>query len=123
MSNETRRLIINLFTAGYKAKFIAEDYSVPLPTVCSIVGKIEKIKVEKCGGNKRSLFNNEQKIQICSWFDENLTLTLKKLVSKAQNAFGFSCSLRSINRALGSFHYTLKRTTLLPLRHNCQVTI
>ena len=69
MSNEIRRLIINLITAGYKAKFIAENYSVPLLTVCSFLRKFEKtgkIEVEKCGGKKCLLFNNEQKIQMCS---------------------------------------------------------
>ena len=69
MSNEIRRLIINSFTAGYKAKFIAKNYSVPLQTDCSIVRKFEKtgkIEVEKRGGDKRLLFNNEQKMQICS---------------------------------------------------------
>ena len=66
MSNETRRLF-NSFTACCKAEFIAENYSVLLPTVRSIVRKFEKtdkIEVEKRGGNKRSLFNNEQKVHI-----------------------------------------------------------
>ena len=59
---------------------------------------------------------------MCSWVDENPTFTSKELVSKAQNAFGFS-SVHSINCALGSFNSTLKRTTLVPERCNCQVTI
>ena len=56
MSNETRRLIINSFTAGYKTKLIVENHTLSLPTVCSIVRKFEKtdkIDVEKRGDNKR----------------------------------------------------------------------
>ena len=104
MSNKTIRLI-NSFAAGYKAKFIAKKYSV-LPTVCLIVRKFKKtrkIEVKKHGGYKHWLFNNEQKMQICSWVDENQTLTLKELVSKAQNAFIFSCSMHGINHVLGFF--------------------
>ncbi|OQS54127.1 hypothetical protein EHP00_1136 [Ecytonucleospora hepatopenaei] len=75
------------------------------------------------GGDHRSRFDENQKNQIRQWVDKDLKLSLRYLVNKITNTFSMTVGKTSVDRVLRDYHYTLKRTTLVPEARNTERTI
>jgi hypothetical protein len=77
----------------------------------------------KKGGDRRSKFTPEIKEIIIKYVDDECTQILANIAEWVYKNYGVEVSISTIDRALGQFHYTLKRVTLVPERMNCLTTI
>jgi transposase len=99
----------------------ARVFKVPKQTVSSIVKKYEETGRKQTGpqgGNRRSILNAPKKETICDWVDEDCTASLTSLAIRASAEFGLPISRKTVERCLKEFHYTIKRTKLVPERRN-----
>ena len=75
------------------------------------------------GGNRRSKISPEIKQEIFRWVDNNCLLRLKDIRAKLIEVHDLEVSISKIDRCLREFHYTVKKTTLVPARRNFESTI
>lgn len=126
ISNEERRMIINMYDNGDTVTTIAHHLQRPRSTVVSIVHKILQTKsIEKQlrGGIRKKKLSDVQRYSICRWVDTNCCITLEKLKRKLFKKFNVKCCTKTVERALKDFHYTLKRTSIYPEKRNNNETI
>jgi transposase len=79
-------------------------------------GRVTVRKRGSSGGNKRLGASHIDFIR--ANINENCTISLKELQKNVNEEFGVSVSKSSINRAISSFNYTLKRLYPVPERRN-----
>ena len=80
VTNETKDLIIQKYHSGLGIKQICEFLQIPASTVGSIIKIFNEngsISNRKRGGDFSSKLNNDQKVELISWVDENASVTLK----------------------------------------------
>ena len=119
-------MIINQCELGYSNATISENVGVKRQTVASIVKSYlltGKTECFKRGGDFSSKLDDDKKLLIRSWVDEDATITLKTLRLKLLDECGISVSVSTINRCLKEFHYSLKILTIVPERRNSDNTI
>lgn len=61
---------------------------------------------------------NNHKEAIINYVDHDCSITLESIRQKLKDEFDLHVSIMTIGRCLKTFHYTLKRTTLIPERRN-----
>jgi len=71
------------------------------------------------GGAKRVSLGKSKKTKIKEWISEDCGLTLNAIKQKFLNQLNIDVSKSSIDRAICSFNYTMKRVHLIPERRNC----
>ncbi|WKX90598.1 hypothetical protein Q1695_009446 [Nippostrongylus brasiliensis] len=117
-----RQRIIDAYLSGQSALMISRIVGTKRTTIDSIIKifiKDGRVKTKKRGGEKRATkLSEEQKHLIKTWIDDDCSITLRKMKQKYLSTFGIDVSMSTINRLLGSFSYTVKRTHLQPLRRN-----
>lgn len=59
------------------------------------------------------------KEKLCDWVDEDCALTLQELCNLVLTTFGIAVLKQTVMRSLKDFHFSFKRTSLLPDRRNC----
>jgi transposase len=99
----------------------ARVFKLPRQTVSSIVKNYEETGRKQAahqGGNRRSILDAPKKEIICDWVDEDCTVSLASLAIRASVEFGLPISRKTVERCLKEFHYTVKRTKLVPERRN-----
>ena len=93
-------------------KKASETFGIKISTTYDISNKYRKgnqTKKRKRGSKKPRLLNQEQRLQIVEWVDEDCTITLNELAQKFQDKFQFRPSITTIFNCLKDFHYTVKR--------------
>ncbi|XP_029657634.1 uncharacterized protein LOC115231855 [Octopus sinensis] len=126
VSNDVRESIINKSLDEYSTKDIAQLFNKKYQTVNSILKKFFKtgeVIPSKRGGDRRSKLTDEMKQELVEYVDEDCTKSLKDLSEWIFFKFNLKLSLSTVAKALNSFHYTLKRITLIPERRNSVSTI
>ncbi len=78
---------------------------------------------KKTTGRRQPILTEEQKERICDWVDEDCSLTLLQLKNKCFEEMNITVSISTIERALKSFHYTIKRVHRIPLSRNSPAVI
>ncbi|KAG0425482.1 hypothetical protein DMUE_6027, partial [Dictyocoela muelleri] len=125
INQETREIIIKYYLEGIKNSEIARRLSLNRTTVSKIITKFIKIgelSTKKRGGCKKIL--SEEHINALKEFlDEDATMSLKMLKNKLHENFGISCSLKTIDRSVQGFFYSLKRLSIIPAKRNDIVAI
>ncbi|KAF7689871.1 hypothetical protein CDIK_2804 [Cucumispora dikerogammari] len=105
---------------------IAKKPSINYQTVIKIIKtyiETSEIKSKKQGRDRRSKLSEDKKTTICTWINENCTLSLKKIKEKVQNQMNKTVSISTIDRCIREFHYTLKDITMILERRNTDSTI
>jgi transposase len=99
----------------------ARVFKIPRQTVSSIVKKYEESGEKqkgRRGGNRKAILDDSQKDIICDWVDEECTVSMASLAIRASAEFGLPVTRKPAERCLKEFHYTVKRTKLVPERRN-----
>ncbi len=127
ISNDLRQLIINKMNRGFTPQDLSIIYDVKANTISHMYSNYKKtgFTEKQKTGHRRSLLNNEQKEQICDWIDDNCSLTLKQLRVKCLATYPTieDISEKTIERALKDFHYSFKRTIVVPEVRNTEEVI
>lgn len=119
ISDETRAQIIDAYDRGVDRQVICDAFSIKRQTLNSIIKVYEKenrINKKPKGGSMK--LTSEERMKIKGWLDEDCTLTLSNIQKKLELEFNLKVSLSTIDRAIKSFHYTVKRRSLIPNRRN-----
>lgn len=125
ISNEIRKLIIEKLKSGDSPKDVSNIYQVNYDTVRSMYRTYKKngLMEKKTTGRRQPILTEEQKERICDWVDEDCSLTLLQLKNKCFEEMNITVSISTIERALKSFHYTIKRVHRIPLSRNSPAVI
>lgn len=109
---------------GVSISYVASLLGLHKSTVSKIVKSMRQGKMGplKRGGRKKTL-TAEQERMLCDLMDEDCTRTQKFLKSYALDNWNVTLSTRTIARTLKSFHYSLKRTSEVPVARNTPETI
>ena len=124
--DDMRCLITRRYSKGEAISSISTSLALPRSTTMSICKRFsatDQTRKASMGGDRRSLLNNEQKEQICTWVDNDSLLTLKTIQSMVIERLGVQCSLSTVDRVLREFHFTVKRAYAVPSPHNTDSTI
>lgn len=126
ITDETRKLIVTSYLKGNSKKQIASMFNVKYHTICAIIKVYEKEnryeQKLKGGVRKRSLEENHIQA-IRSWIDENCAMTLKAIKMKLQECYNIDICLKTVDRYISSFSYTIKQISLIPQRRNDEKAI
>ncbi|KAG0437941.1 hypothetical protein DMUE_3400 [Dictyocoela muelleri] len=105
---------------------IARRLNLNRSTVSKIVKKFKntgKITTKKKGGNRKKILCDEHKNALKGYLNEDATLSLNILKQRLFNNFVLNCSLKTIDRAIQGFFYSLKRLTKVPVKRNSPFVI
>ncbi|KAI4459421.1 zinc finger protein [Holotrichia oblita] len=122
--HEIRILVINSLNSGSTptVKNVAQQFSVLPDTVRKMYATYRRTNnvAKVSAGHRHPKLSLAQKEQICDWIDEDCFITLRQLKEQCLNEWPVlqQISLSTIDRALKSFHYSLKRTSFVPERRN-----
>ena len=126
LDNNVRKSIIEAYKKGHTAMEIANFLGFKRTTVFAVIKKYtngESVTRKLKGGARRTSLTPENKQLIKQKIDENSSITLRGLKVLCESEMGLNIGKSTIARCVSSFHYTLKRTHLLPERRNCARTI
>jgi transposase len=120
--NGLRELVAKyIVDQGHTPKEAAIAFGLKANTTCQIASVYQMqgrtISLPR-GGQQRQKLDNDMKNQICEWVDKECTIPLTILAQRASMTFGISIGRKTIERCLKMFHYTLKRTSLVPALRN-----
>ncbi|KAI5152181.1 hypothetical protein ENBRE01_2632 [Enteropsectra breve] len=121
ISNENRHRIIEAYLNGHTVSEIAEIFGFNRTSVKAVRSKHKNNESIERGlkrGPRRKALNELQKNTIISWIDDDCGLTLAQLKRRCENEFNIHVSKSIINRCIGSFKYSLKRVSNIPIRRN-----
>ena len=123
ISSELSQLIISNMNGGMSGEEVAKVVRLKPNTVRQVYRRylLTGIETNQIRAKPRpTKLSVAQKHTICEWVDQNCTLTLKQLVAKALQEWLelLSISIMTIDRALKSFHYTVKRVSVVPETRN-----
>lgn len=120
-TNENRKRVVDAYNAGRSASQIAEFMNMKRTTVHMIIKKYKEtgeVNCSKCGGNKATILNLQQRNAIMEWINEDCSITLKSMADKCLSEFGIKVSLPTLHNYIKGFKYSLKRIHVLPERRN-----
>jgi len=124
VSDVVRRLIIDGYLDGQKYKYLSETFRLSINTIKSIVHRYKKFGLErKPRGHRKKVLDQEQQNQLKEWCDLDCQRTLEDYSNLIEDKYGIKVSKSTINNYLDSLHYTIKRTSVVPIRRNCDSTI
>lgn len=121
MSNELRTQIITMYDDGNTITKLAQLFRRPRTTISSIIHKIKKTNcIDKGlrGGMRKKILTEENKRYICKMVNDDCTLPLRQIAQNLWVEKGIKCCIKTVNRALQQFHFTLKRVRRYPVKRN-----
>jgi transposase len=126
LSNQDRNRIIDAYFKGCELQQIADILGCHRTTVNKVIqvylkeGRIEK---KQRGGTRRKSLNDFNKALLKSYMIEDCGISLRKMKGKLEAETNVIASLKTIDRAINSFNWSLKRSSLIPERRNDHATI
>ena len=126
ISNEVRTLIINNYQSGKSVKKLSLDFNLKYQTINSIIKVYkEQARTNKLSSNsgRKVVINEEMCVFIKNLIDDKVGITLKEIQGFLIVKFNASISLSTIDRSIESFHYTLKRDSVIPESRNTEANI
>lgn len=120
-TNENRKLVIEAYVKGSNRKTIASMFNIRYHTVCAILKIYEKEgRYEKKlkGGARHKKLSVAQISEIKSWIDDDCGITLKYIKHRVYDKFKVDISLKTVERYVHTFEYTIKRAVLIPEKRN-----
>ena len=73
---------------------------------------------QRRGATRPKKLTDEHRIAIMSWIDEDCSITLKAMAARLADRFAITVGASTINRAIDDFHFSWKRTSIIPFRRN-----
>jgi transposase len=126
LSNDMRERIIKAYMEGINTTYIANFAGCHRTTVKRIVELYNlegRVKPNPRGGVKIQSLNEEQRDAIKRYISEDCSVTLEQIRLKLIKEFSVSVSISTINRAITGLNFSLKRTSLIPVRRNNESTV
>jgi transposase len=120
-TDDDRRRIISSYLSGQNPKTISQVLDIKLGAVYATISvyKNEGRQTKKRrGGVQHKKLSIEHKETIRGWVDEDCSITLNRLRQRCEQDLALNVSETTIGRCLRSFHYTIKRVSLIPERRN-----
>mgnify|MGYP003407081277 FL=1 len=114
-------MIIDSYMTNHSVIEIASILNLKYKTVYSIIQvykKENRIEQKLKGGPRRKALTEDHVDAIKSWIDENCGITLQHIQGLLRSKFNVAVCLKTIDRYIGCFNYTLKSATLIPERRN-----
>jgi transposase len=121
ISSEDRQRIIDGYNAGQTIIGLSEVLQIPRQSVRSVVNvylKTGRVHSQRRGATRHKKLTDEHKAALVSWIDDDCSLTLKKIAARLAEQFSITIGTSTINRAIHEFHFSWKRTSLIPVRRN-----
>lgn len=125
LTTEERNQIIAKYNEGKTASEIASWFTFKRTTVSSVISlyrKTGRILASPRGGPRNVKLNDATRLSIKNMVDENACVTLRG-IQRTLATNNIDVSKSTICRTLKKFHYTLKRTSIIPERRNDPRTI
>jgi transposase len=113
--------IVDSYTDGKRVIDICEHLNLSCGAVYSVLriySQENRVIKNRRGGLRPKKPTNEQQSTLWSWIDEDCSKTLLSLRDKCLQEFAVDLSEKTLDRYLHSFHYTIKRASIQPIRHN-----
>jgi len=126
ISDSKKMSIIEKSLQGNSVRGIANVMELPKSTINRIIKQWRDLGTyisRPKGGDMKSKLNDNNKVLIRSWIDDNPLLTLKELKVKVDEELNINVSLSTINRCIAGFHYSVKAIVKVPERRNCDSTL
>ena len=120
-SNNDRQRIVDSYLNGMDVNSISDVLVINMRTARSIIKVYvteDRIDKKLRGGIRNKKLSCEQKNLIRSWVDDDCSITLRAIKEKVLSEFGISICEKTADRVMKEFHYSLKRTSLIPVRRN-----
>jgi transposase len=123
---EIRERIITAYMNNTDIKTISVLFGCTVTTVKRIISRfneVGEVGPKTRDGSRNIKILNLHKDAIKSYIAENCSITLKEIQLRLESDFSLSVSMSSIDRAITSFSFTLKRLSIIPERRNNLVVI
>jgi transposase len=107
-SSETRTLVVKAYTSGIATrKQLAEIFGYHIQSIGNWIRqyKCEGRITPHAKGHRKSVFTDEEKIQLTALFKNNTDITLREL----RELFGKSCSLAAIHKTVVKLGFVFKK--------------
>jgi transposase len=127
LSNDQRKRVIETYKErpDIAQNKIAKLVGTSNSSISRVIRKYEdegEVEKKKRGGSAKKL-SEEQRETLRDWVDEDCKVTLKEMKEKVKMEMNVKISTSTIDNYLRDFHYTLKRTSLIPIKRNDPETI
>ena len=125
-SDADRKRICYSYEQGLSTNDISLFLNIKKTTVHEIIKlfiKTGNVIAKKRGSSANAKLNEQQKIQIKNWVEEDVTISLKNICQKILDNYGIVISKSTVARILDSFHFSLKRIHTVPEKRNDPNTI
>ena len=121
VSDEIRKKVCKKSDSGDSYGMIAQALDLPYRTVQTIVKKYRETGQDVKSTNRfhqPSKLSDGLKLYIKKILDKDCSKTYRYIQARLKRKKGVEVSCRTIGRAVDSFNYTLKRTSIMPARRN-----
>lgn len=120
-SDDDRKRVVQAYIQQQTTTSISDVLGIKPQTIRAIIKLYKdtgRICTLKRGGRHETKLNNHQKDIIVSWINADCSMTLQAIAAKVSTAFGISISKSTVDRILGDFHFSWKRTSNQPVARN-----
>ena len=120
-SDDDRKRVVQAYIQQQTTTSISDVLGIKPQTIRAIIKLYKetgRINTLKRGGRHETKLNNHHKDTIISWINEDCSMTLQTIASKVSTEFGISISKSTVDRVLGDFHFSWKRTSNQPVARN-----
>ncbi|XP_074596342.1 uncharacterized protein LOC141851497 [Brevipalpus obovatus] len=100
-------------------------FDLSVNTIKTIIFRFKKFQSldKQPRGHRPKKLNQEQQDQLKEWVNEDCQRTLEDLATLIEEKYGIKLAISTVFGYLENLHYTVKRTSIIPERRNCQATI